>query len=103
VTTVTVLPITSVGSTLPTLPTLPTAKAAEGGTGFADKVTGALDELQQLQTTSDGLALQAMTGDLTDVHDYLIASNEAGIATQLTVAVRNKAVEAFQSIMNMQV
>ena len=47
--------------------------------------------------------MQMATGQLTDIQDYMIAANKAEIATQLTVAVRNKAVEAFNQIMNMQV
>ena len=51
----------------------------------------AWSKLQSVQATSDDLAVKAATGDLTDVHDYMIAANEASVATQLTVAVRNKA------------
>ncbi|NIZ93654.1 flagellar hook-basal body complex protein FliE [Kineosporiaceae bacterium B12] len=73
------------------------------GTDFASLLSGGLDKLQGLQSTSDDLALKAATGNLTNVHDYMIASNEAQLATQLTVAVRNKAVEAFNEIMRMQI
>ncbi|WP_432511025.1 flagellar hook-basal body complex protein FliE [Kineococcus sp. SYSU DK001] len=73
------------------------------GTEFASLLSGGLDKLQGMQSRSDDLAVKAATGDLTNVHDYMIASNEAQLATQLTVAVRNKAVEAFNEILRMQV
>jgi flagellar hook-basal body complex protein FliE len=69
---------------------------------FGSMVASGLEKLQSAQATSDNLAVKATTGDLTDVHDYMIAANEASVATQLTVAVRNKAVEAFTEIMRMQ-
>ena len=47
--------------------------------------------------------MQAATGDLVDVHNYTIAATEASLQTQLTVAVRNRAVEAFNQIMGMQI
>jgi flagellar hook-basal body complex protein FliE len=86
---------------------------AAGGIGSADGVSGAgvdfaaqlgkgLEWLQGTQTKADNLAVQAATGSLTDVHDYMIASTQASLATELTVAVRNKAVEAFNDIMRMQ-
>ena len=53
--------------------------------------------------TVDTLATQAATGDLKDVHDYMIASNEAALATEMFVTVKNKAVEAFNEIMRMPV
>jgi flagellar hook-basal body complex protein FliE len=83
--------ITGVGGTAPS-----------GGGDFASALSKGLDQLQQLQTKSDNLAVQASTGSLTDVSDYMIASTQASLATQLTVAVRNKAVEAFNDIMRMQ-
>lgn len=80
------------------------ASAASAGTrSFGQTLTKALDGLSGMQTKADGLAIQAATGDLTNVHDYMIAATEASLATELTVAVRNKAVEAFNQIMNMPV
>jgi flagellar hook-basal body complex protein FliE len=91
----------------PVSPTLPTAPASGAGApgageGFAAKLADGVDQLQKLHATADGLAVKAATGSLTDAHDYMIASTQAGLATQLTVAVRNKAVEAFNEIMRMQ-
>ena len=69
---------------------------------FSSMVAQGLEKLQATQAASDDLAVKATTGDLTDIHDYMIAANEATLSTQLTVAVRNKAVEAFTEIMRMQ-
>ena len=69
---------------------------------FGSMVAQGLEKLQAAQATSDDLAVKATTGDLSDIHDYMIAANEASVATQLTVAVRNKAVDAFTEIMRMQ-
>jgi flagellar hook-basal body complex protein FliE len=76
--------------------------SATAGADFAGQLGAGLENLQALQTKSDNLAIQAATGQLTDVHDYIIASTEANLATQLTVAVRNKALDAFNEIMRMQ-
>lgn len=73
------------------------------GVDFAAHLGSGVDALQGLQSTSDKMAIKAATGNLSDVHDYMIASNEAGLATQMTVAVRNKALQAFTQIMQMQV
>jgi len=80
----------------------PAAATVTPGVDFGGLVSNSLQQLQDLQSTSDNLAVKAATGDLTDIHDYMIASNEASVATSLTVAVRNKAVDAFNEIMRMQ-
>jgi flagellar hook-basal body complex protein FliE len=79
-----------------------TAEVQAPNTDFAAKLGGALENLQATQSKADGLAVEAASGTLQDVHEYTIAATEASLATQLTVAVRNKAVEAFTEIMRMQ-
>jgi flagellar hook-basal body complex protein FliE len=76
--------------------------ASATGADFASKLAEGVQFMQGLQEKTSELQVQAATGSLNDVHDYMIASAESGIATSLTVAVRNKAVEAFQEIMRMQ-
>jgi flagellar hook-basal body complex protein FliE len=90
----------------PVMPTAPLgveAPSTASKPSFADVMTRAVDGLQATQQRSESLATQAATGSLTDIHDYLIASSEAALATQMTVAVRNKAVEAFNEIMRMPI
>jgi flagellar hook-basal body complex protein FliE len=96
--------IAPIGAGFPALPTAPTRGANPAdAAGFGDQITGALDQLNQLHHNADAMAQQAAVGTLEDVHDYTIAATQASVATELTVAVRNKAVEAFQEIMRMQV
>ena len=74
-----------------------------GGAEFGDMLSQGLQNLEGLHDRADQLAVQAATGDLQSLHDYTITATEASVATQLTTAVRNKAVEAFQEIMRMSV
>lgn len=85
---------------------LPAASDAAGltsGADFAGMLTSGLERVQALQHREGSMAVQAATGELRDVHDYMIASSEAALATELTVAVRNKGLEAFAEIMRLQV
>ena len=72
-------------------------------TEFGSLVLDGLDRLEGLTDKADNLAVQAATGKLENIHDYTIAASEASVASQLTVSLRNRAVEAFNEIMRMQV
>ena len=76
---------------------------AQNADGFASILASSFDQLQSTQKTADTLATQAANGDLKDVHDYMIAANEASLATEMVVTIKNKAVEAFNEIMRMPV
>lgn len=73
------------------------------GTDFGSLLLDGIDKLQGLQNKSDGLAVQAATGDESAIHDYTIAATEASTGTQLAVTLRNQAIGAFNQIMQMQV
>lgn len=76
---------------------------AGSGTSFGKVFADQLDSLANAQAKADNLAVKAATGDLQSLQDYTIASTEAQLLTQLTVQVRNKALEAFNDIMRMQI
>jgi flagellar hook-basal body complex protein FliE len=81
----------------------PAAKTQQtDGAGFGVALGSAVDNLQQLQSTSKDLAIKAVTGDLQDIHTAIIASTRASVTLELVAAVRNKGVDAFNEIMRMQ-
>ena len=94
-------------SGLPSLPSVSSVSAPkatpEAAESFGNLIANGLENVNQSQQTADGLAQAASTGDLTDLHDYMIASTQAQLTTELTVNVRNKAVESFNEIMRMQI
>lgn len=75
---------------------------AAAGESFAATLASRIDSLEQLHDRADVLAVQAATGDLNAIHDYTLAATEARTATELTSALRTKALEAFNDIMRMQ-
>jgi flagellar hook-basal body complex protein FliE len=79
------------------------AGAAQRSDDFQSAIGSALDQLNTQQLHADQLARDASTGKLQNIEEYMMAATEAQLGTQLTVAVRNKAVEAFNEIMRMQV
>jgi len=97
-----VAPIAGVGSVLPTGYIDTTHQTSGATTDFGSVFAGAVDNLQQLQSTSDTLAIKAVTGDLNDIHQATIAATRAQVTMEVVSAVRNKGVEAFNDIMRMQ-
>ena len=80
----------------------PGPAAASSSSGFAAMLEKGINAVQSAQSKADGLAVQAATGDLTDIHDYTIAAAQASLVTQLATTIRTKGVDAFNQIMGMQ-
>ncbi|HSE10504.1 MAG TPA: flagellar hook-basal body complex protein FliE [Nocardioidaceae bacterium] len=76
---------------------------ATDGIDFSTMLSTGIERLEGLHDRADSLAVQAATGDLSQIHDYTITATEAAVSTQLTTAVRNKALEAFQEIMRIAI
>lgn len=77
------------------------ASATKGteGPSFAK----ALDAASNLGLQADSLASQVSTGQLNNIQNYTSAAAKAELAVDLAVAVRNRAIEAYQEIMRMSV
>lgn len=73
------------------------------GNKFAEALKDSLSEVNQAQLTADHAAEQIAAGETKNLHGAMIKLEEADISLRLMVQVRNKAVEAYQEIMRMQV
>ena len=82
--------------------------------GISDEVTGdfssildsmmnSLNETNALQNRAEAAAIEFALGESANTHDLLIAQTKANTALQYTVAVRDKLIEAYQQIMQMQI
>ncbi|CRK80912.1 flagellar hook-basal body complex protein FliE [Neobacillus massiliamazoniensis] len=72
-------------------------------TSFSNMLQGYLDNVDSTVKQADDLSTKVATGQIDNVHDAVIASQKAKLALELTVTVRDKAVEAYQDIMRMQI
>ena len=63
----------------------------------------ALSRVNATQLRAEDLAKDYALGKNVEVHQVIMAAQEASLAFQLTVQIQNKLVEAYQEIMRMQV
>ncbi|PSJ46269.1 flagellar hook-basal body complex protein FliE [Zobellella endophytica] len=71
---------------------------------FAALLTRAVDNVNGLQQSTDGLRTRFELGDESvSLEQVMIAAQKSGLAFDATVQVRNKVVEAYKTIMNMPV
>lgn len=81
---------------------LPTGNDQDKG-DFAQMLMDVLGEVNGSQQNAREMQNALMTGQRVEYHDLMIAMEKAGVAMQLTMAVRNKLLEAYQEIQRIQV
>ena len=73
------------------------------GSDFATMLKGAIDNVNEMQHHSNTLKTNFELGDRSvSLAEVMIASQKAGIGLEATIQVRNKMVEAYKTIMQMQ-
>ncbi len=77
--------------------------AAPQANGFADMIGGLVDTVGTKQAEANQLTQKVLLGETDQLHQSVIAMQEAGVAFSLMVEVRNKLVESYQELMRMQV
>jgi flagellar hook-basal body complex protein FliE len=69
---------------------------------FSNLLTDAVGQVNTLENQAHAAVNGLMTGSGVDVHQAMIATQKADMAFELALSVRNKAVQAYQSVMGMQ-
>ena len=83
-------------------------QAAQGagavqGAGFGEVLNQFVGEVNQKQLDSTQAVNDLLAGKEIPLHQAMIAMQEAGVAFQLMVEVRNKLLEGYQELMRMQI
>jgi flagellar hook-basal body complex protein FliE len=87
-------------STVAAMPSSPAQGTA--ATPFSDLFTNAVGQVDQLEDQARVAVDGLMAGTGVDVHQAMIATQKASMAFELALAVRNKAVQAYQQVIGMQ-
>lgn len=73
-----------------------------GGANFGDTLKNALGEVSEVQDSAQDIVGAYLRGEQVELHQVMAATEEAGIALEMLVEVRNKLTEAYRSVINMQ-
>lgn len=79
----------------------PQAPANAPAAGFADTLNNALQQVNAVQQRSSDMQVAYERGAVTDIAEVMLARQEAGVAFEATLQVRNKLLTAYQDIMRM--
>ncbi|MCI8372747.1 MAG: flagellar hook-basal body complex protein FliE [Lachnospiraceae bacterium] len=66
-------------------------------------IKNSLNDTQNLIDGAERAEIEFALGQSDNTHDLMIAQNKASLAVSYTVAVRDRFIEAYKEIMNMQV
>ena len=72
-------------------------------TSFANVMKGYIKNVDNTVKEASDLSVKLASGQIDNLHEVTIASQKSKLALELTVAIRDKAVEAYQETMRMQI
>ena len=91
------------GTTPVTSQTTPATDATQGFDSMLNSVMSLLKDTNSLQEAASAEEVAFALGETDNTHDLMVAEQKANIALQYTVAIRDKVLESYNTIMNMQI
>lgn len=77
-------------------------RAQAPASGFGDALNNGLQQVSELEHRADAMVTDVATGGSTKVHEMMVATTESALAVDLLVQVRDRALEAYQEVMRLQ-
>jgi flagellar hook-basal body complex protein FliE len=79
------------------------SKTNDTGSSFKDMLSNAIQGVDDANTVAQNDTSALLSGQVDDVAQVMIDQQKANLQLDLVVQVRNKVVDAYSQIMNMQV
>ena len=71
--------------------------------GFGDMLKDVMQEANSLQINAAQLEDKFLLGEVQDIHTVMVAAEEAAVAFNLVMEIRNKLLESYQTLMRMPI
>lgn len=77
-------------------------EGAPSAGSFGDTISGFVNQVSSLENAAGSLRDRYLAGEQVEIHQVTAAAEEAGIALDLMVELRNKVLEAYRTLVNLQ-
>lgn len=81
----------------------PGSRGEDTAREFRETLEKAIQDINQLQKEAEKVTEQFVQGDITDLHQVMVAGQKARLGLELLLEVRNRLFEGYQEIMRMQI
>lgn len=85
------------------LPKTSGSEVSKAGDAFSKMLSSTIAQVNQADVQGNTAIQKLQTGEATNLHEVMIAVEEADLSIRMLVQMRNKALEAYNQIMQMQV
>lgn len=98
----TINPIGPIKQAAQTQKSLQTEAAGKSHPSFQKTLESYMKEVNDMQNKADESIEKMVAGEITDVHQVMNTVQEAGLAFNMMMEIRNKVMDAYQEIMRMR-
>lgn len=80
-----------------------TSPVSQAKSSFAEMLNSTISQTNQMQLKGEAAIEGLQSGDAANLHEVMIAVEQADISLRMLVQMRNKAQQAYEEIMRMQI